>query len=654
MPMDIIRKSHAAASPSDDPLEFVMSDETVDRLGDVIHAKGWSLDNFRRNPVALFGHDSKAFIGRWSNVRVEGNRLLGRLELLEKGTSERIDELHAAIKAGVLRAVSVGFRALESPQQRDTKDPRGGVTFTKSELMECSLVSIPANPNALQVAKSLHLSSETMASIFGESVDRSWPQFHGASAEPKPSREGKHMSNSIRLDAAEQQFNAARDALTSHLDTLDDGFDEAKAAETEKLNADVAKMKRFYEALKSSETLLGQQSQPTGVLPARLPVAPQQQRLWAQPKDKIDALDYVGKALTVRLLAHLHRKMPDEMLQTIQEYRGREDIRVACDVVDMYSKAASAPATTTTSGWASHLVESINVDFMPTLMAAAVYPSLSRLGLRLDFGRAGQINIPSRVSTPTIAGSFVAEGSPIPVRQGAFTSTPLTPKKLAVISTFTREIAMHSVPAIEGLIRDAIQEDTSVALDMILLDATAATSVRPAGLRYNIAVTTATAGGGYAALVGDIKALIGALITATNGNMRQLVWIMNPVQAAAIALTSSDATDMPFKAEIAQNRLLGYPVIISPTVTAGMLILLDAADFVSVTGDGPMFDVSDTATLHMEDTTPLAIGTVGSPNTVAAPVRSLWQTDTVGIRMIQPMNWTLRRASLAWTQSVTW
>ena len=63
----------------------------------------------------------------------------------------------------------------------------------------------------------------------------------------------------------------------------------------------------------------------------------------------------------------------------------------------------------------------------------------------------------------------------------------------------------------------------------------------------------------------------------------------------------------------------------------------------------------DTATLHMEDTTPLAIGTVGSPNTVAAPVRSLWQTDTVGIRMIQPMNWTLRRSGvLAWTQSVTW
>ena len=535
--MDIIRKATAHASPGDDPLEFVMSDETVDRLGDVIQARGWSLDNFRRNPVALFGHDSKAFIGRWSHVRVEGNRLLGRLELLEKGTSERIDELHAAIKAGVLRAVSVGFRALEAPQQRDTKDPRAGVTFTKSELMECSLVSIPANPNALQVAKSLHLSSDTMTRIFGESVDRSWPQSNGASAEPKPSREGQSMStNPMRLETAEQQCNAARDALNHHLATLNDAFDEAKTVETEKLTAQAEAAQRWYDSLKKAETLLGQQSQPTGNLPARLPAATEQRRIWAQPKEKIDAIDYVGKALTIKLLAHLHRKDPDAM--RLKTYGDREDIRVAFDVVDMIGKTATAPATTTTSGWASQLVESINVDFMPTLTAAAVYPSLSRFGLRLDFGRAGTINIPSRVSTPTIAGSFVAEGSPIPVRQGAFASTSLTPKKLAVISTFTREIAQHSTPAIEGLIRDAIQEDTSVALDTILLDATAATSIRPAGIRNGVSVTTATAGGGYDALVGDIKALVGALITATNGNIRTPVWIMNPVQAVAISLTT--------------------------------------------------------------------------------------------------------------------
>jgi hypothetical protein len=53
------------------------------------------------------------------------------------------------------------------------------------------------------------------------------------------------------------------------------------------------------------------------------------------------------------------------------------------------------------------------------------------------------------------------------------------------------------------------------------------------------------------------------------------------------------------------------------------VFFVDAADFFTASGDEPRFDVSDQATLHMEDTTPLAIGTAGSPNTVAAPVRSI-------------------------------
>ncbi|HMF86496.1 MAG TPA: hypothetical protein VK575_00345, partial [Gemmatimonadaceae bacterium] len=140
-----------------------------------------------------------------------------------------------------------------------------------------------------------------------------------------------------------------------------------------------------------------------------------------------------------------------------------------------------------------------------------------------------------------------------------------------------------------------------------------------------------------------------------NGNMRAPVWIMNPVQALSIALTQNAGGDFPFSAEINQSRFQGYPVIQSSTVTAGMVILVDAADFVSVEGDAPRFDLSDQATLHMEDTTPLAIGTAATPNTVAAPARSLFQTDSIALRMIMDVNWTLRRSGVvAWTSSVTW
>src|SRR4029077_17373957 len=144
--------------------------------------------------------------------------------------------------------------------------------------------------------------------------------------------------------------------------------------------------------------------------------------------------------------------------------------------------------------------------------------------------------MPTRASAPTIAGSFVAQGAPIPVRQGAFSAITFTPKKMAVISTFTREIAEHSTPAIEGLIRQAIVEDTAVAIDTVLLDATAATTTRPAGLRAGVSATTATAGGGIAGMIGDIRGLTGALITGTNGNLRSPVWIMNPADVLAASL----------------------------------------------------------------------------------------------------------------------
>jgi HK97 family phage prohead protease len=160
---DLMRKAIASPWVGDDPLVYVMSDETVDRVGDVIKADGWQLGNFLKNPIALFGHDHKFIVGHWTDVKVQGKKLVGKLNLLPKGISERLDEIRAAVEAGVLRAVSVGFGI-----DPDEVEPRreGGFIYKATELLECSLVSVPANPNALQVAKSLELSDEAKAIIF--------------------------------------------------------------------------------------------------------------------------------------------------------------------------------------------------------------------------------------------------------------------------------------------------------------------------------------------------------------------------------------------------------------------------------------------------------------------------------------------------------
>jgi HK97 family phage major capsid protein len=239
---------------------------------------------------------------------------------------------------------------------------------------------------------------------------------------------------------------------------------------------------------------------------------------------------------------------------------------------------------------------------------------------------------------------------------GAFSSQTVVPKKLAVISTWTREMADHSTPAIEGLIREAIQQDTSVAVDSILLDANPATAIRPPGLLNGVTVTTATAGGGLAAFIGDITALLGALTTATYGNVRNPVFLVNPTDMLRASLLQATNTGIfPFRDEIRGGSINTVPLIDSSTVPAKTMILVDAADFVVVGGEGPRLEISDQATLHEEDTTPLPLVGTGSPGTVASPQRSLFQTDSLALRMVMPLNWVLRRTGMVvWTQNVTW
>src|SRR5262249_45744109 len=71
-------------------------------------------------------------------------------------------------------------------------------------------------------------------------------------------------------------------------------------------------------------------------------------------------------------------------------------------------------------------------------------------------------------------------------------------------------------------------------------------------------------------------------------------------------------------------------------------------------GAEPEITASDAAVIHQE-TSPSPIGTVGTPNLVAAPSRSLFQTDTIGIRLILRATWALRApGAVAWIANTTW
>jgi HK97 family phage prohead protease len=622
-----------------------------DRLQDVVEPKG---AQFKLPIPFLWQHDSGQPIGHVTHAKVT-NAGIEIVAKIAKGVTAEIDRAWALIKAGLVPGLSIGFKAIEHEFIKETK----GVRFIKWSWLELSAVTIPANEEA------------TIATI--KSIDTAQRAASGQSTLHRPNPPGvtghpprKFTQEGVKMKTIAEQITALenkRAANAARMETVmlkaveeDRTSDAAEgdevdtiSAEIEAIDKDLTRLKKLEQAKAATAKAVARvETTHEGSL-ARGGMSP----IYAVPAQKIEPQEYVWRSLVCALKAHLTGQTALQVLKN--EYGEDEPTRL---VLNTITKAASVPADTITSGWASQLVETSIQGFFAALIPNAVYPGLASRGGKFTFGTAGIVQMPTRASTPTIAGSFVAQGAPIPVRQGAFSAITFTPKKMAVISTFTREIAEHSTPAIDGLIRQAIIEDTSVAIDTVLLDAVAATTTRPAGLRAGVSATTATAGGGIAAMIGDIRALTTALIGGSNGNLRSPVWIMNPgdVLAASLLPAIAGGGEFPFKEELSGGTLQGYPVIQSSNVASDIMLLVDAADFVSVTGDSPRFDVSNQATLHMEDTTPLQIATGAQGSGVlATPARSLWQTDSVGVRMLLDLNWGMRRTGVvAWTQTMTW
>ena len=138
---------------SERTLAFTISTETVDRMGDSVSAAGWKLDQYKRNPVVLWAHDSSALpVGKASNIKVKDGALKANVEFTPQGQVPLNDTILSLYKGGFLSATSVGFLPLKYTFSSDATRG-GGMDFLEQELLEFSLVPIPANPDALMQGK---------------------------------------------------------------------------------------------------------------------------------------------------------------------------------------------------------------------------------------------------------------------------------------------------------------------------------------------------------------------------------------------------------------------------------------------------------------------------------------------------------------------
>lgn len=131
-------------------LAFIISTASVDRERDTIAVEGWRLENYRRNPVVLWAHSYRDLpVGRAVEVSVADGRLTSVAEFPTREVNPFADTVYQMLRSGYLRATSVGF----APVKWVYNQERRGVDFLEQELLEYSVVPVPANPEALQMAR---------------------------------------------------------------------------------------------------------------------------------------------------------------------------------------------------------------------------------------------------------------------------------------------------------------------------------------------------------------------------------------------------------------------------------------------------------------------------------------------------------------------
>jgi HK97 family phage prohead protease len=141
---------------------WTLSTFDLDRFNERIDPMGWDFKRFLNNPIVEWAHrwDIPA-IGKIERLTIDDEGLHGMVIFNGKEYDQFGWSIGERVKAGVIRAGSVGFRALEIeiPSKEDSKDGTS-LIFRKQELLEFSICNVPANPFALAKNEELGMRSE--------------------------------------------------------------------------------------------------------------------------------------------------------------------------------------------------------------------------------------------------------------------------------------------------------------------------------------------------------------------------------------------------------------------------------------------------------------------------------------------------------------
>jgi HK97 family phage prohead protease len=171
----------------------------VDSYGTILPVDKWDLKRYERNGIVGYMHDvygeswTKSadpddIIGK-GEAFVEDEKLIVRITFEPKELNERADKIFRKVQFGTLNAVSVGF--VPTAKGHKGNEERGEnpdvYYYNGQELLEVSVVNIPANPNAVRV-KGLDSSEEEMRELLSREepeTRETAPETPGTQPEPE-------------------------------------------------------------------------------------------------------------------------------------------------------------------------------------------------------------------------------------------------------------------------------------------------------------------------------------------------------------------------------------------------------------------------------------------------------------------------------------
>jgi hypothetical protein len=296
--------------------------------------------------------------------------------------------------------------------------------------------------------------------------------------------------------------------------------------------------------------------------------------------------------------------------------------------VDLIMRSAVAPSSTSNTA----ALMTVRMAFIAALQPVSAAAAVITKSMQLSFDNALSIGFPSLIMPRA---QWIRESAPIPVVQGVAAAGPrLNPTKVAVIVSLSNE--MINASNAESIIRQMLIENTGPVLDQAMFSSGAGVpGLQPPGILSGVAPIAASSGTGYDAMIDDVGNIAQALAPVSGSG--QPIIVAAPKQAVALGMAARDPLSVLSSAALPVGTVIG----VVPQALATVV-------------EAPRLDASGEAgSLHMEDTAPAEI--VDGSGVYAKPVMSVFQMDSVALRLILPATWQLRSPSaVAWIQGTNW